>query len=55
MTYTRDSAIARLSRRGFLGGTLATGALVAAGCSSSSSTAKSGSSSSSSAALDSLR
>ena len=54
MTYTRDSAIARLSRRGFLGGTLATGALVAAGCSSSSSTAKSGSSSSSSAALDSL-
>jgi peptide/nickel transport system substrate-binding protein len=52
MTYTRDSAIARVSRRGFLGGTLATGALAAAGCSSSSSPAKPGSSAG--AALDSL-
>jgi peptide/nickel transport system substrate-binding protein len=52
MTYTRDSAIARVSRRGFLGGTLATGALAAAGCSSSSSPAKPGSSAG--ASLDSL-
>jgi peptide/nickel transport system substrate-binding protein len=52
MTYTRDSAIARVSRRGFLGGTLATGALAAAGCSSSSSSAKPGSSAG--ASLDSL-
>jgi peptide/nickel transport system substrate-binding protein len=52
MKYTRDSAIARVSRRGFLGGTLATGALAAAGCSSSSSSAKPGSSAG--ASLDSL-
>ncbi len=52
MTYTRDSAMARVSRRGFLGGTLATGALAAAGCSSSSSSAKPGSSAG--ASLDSL-
>jgi peptide/nickel transport system substrate-binding protein len=52
MTYTGDSAIARVSRRGFLGGTLATGALAAAGCSSSSSSAKPGSSAG--ASLDSL-
>jgi peptide/nickel transport system substrate-binding protein len=53
MQYATDSAIARFSRRGFLGASLAGGALVAAGCSpgSSSPSAKSGSSG---ASLDSL-
>ena len=53
MPYATDSAIARFSRRGFLGASLASGALVAAGCSpgSSSPSAKSGSSG---ASLDSL-